>query len=47
MAMNEKGVGTVRGIGHVRKEAEFAMGGSGRMQPNQVFITHADRKGVG
>lgn len=47
VAMDEKRFGIMIGIGRVRKEAEFAMGGSGRVQPNQDFITHADRKGVG
>lgn len=32
---------------HVRKEAEFAMGSSGRMQSDENFVTHADRTRAG
>lgn len=31
----------------VRKEAKFAMGSSGRVQPDEDFVTHAGRKGAG
>lgn len=41
------GNGTGRTFERVRKEAEFAMGSSGRVQPDENFITHADRTRAG